>query len=486
LRSAHRGIERQRVWLGTAIPGDTVGNFGSGLELLSQRATYLYGEGNRYWYDTQPSVARTAADHAEGLRDRPEEVWGEIVSRLRTEQRSRGGFAGVHLAPDSSADVADTEDARLVILHPSRWHSKGDENSEAMRFAQDAFERRGSGQRTNRNMVVFLAPDGKRLEELNDSVRHYLAWTWVEQRKDDLNLTPQQVRQVETNRSRSGEAVTARVAQTYYWALVPEQLEPSAPPKITIEKADGANERLAERVTEKLTRAGLLTGSIAARSIRLELDQKLTAVWSKGHVAMGELWGYYCRYPYLTRLRDRTVLDDGASSALISFMWEQEAFALADSYDDTTGRYSGLTLPSGDAHFGQITDTTLLVVPEVAQRQLADTVPDAPTVASDEPGEQARAGEPIGDRSGAPAARSNPSNTRYFGVYKLDPERYGRDLARLGQEILMQLAAVEDAQLEITVEVHASSADGFPDDKVRTVLENARTLKFEQSGFEDD
>ena len=27
LRGAHRGIERQRVWLGTAIPGDTVGNF---------------------------------------------------------------------------------------------------------------------------------------------------------------------------------------------------------------------------------------------------------------------------------------------------------------------------------------------------------------------------------------------------------------------------------------------------------------------------
>ena len=85
-------------------------------------------------------------------------------------------------------------------------------------------------------MIVFLAPDGKRLEELNDSVRHYLAWTWIEQRKDDLNLTPQQVRQVETSRSRSGEAVTARVAQTYQWVLVPEQLEPSAPPKITIER----------------------------------------------------------------------------------------------------------------------------------------------------------------------------------------------------------------------------------------------------------
>jgi predicted AAA+ superfamily ATPase len=39
LRSAHRGVERQRIWLGTAVPGDTVGNFGSALDLLSQRAT---------------------------------------------------------------------------------------------------------------------------------------------------------------------------------------------------------------------------------------------------------------------------------------------------------------------------------------------------------------------------------------------------------------------------------------------------------------
>ena len=50
----------------------------------------------------------------------------------------------------------------------------------------------------------------------------------------------------------------------------------------------------------------------------------------------------------------------------------------------------------------------------------------------------------------------------------------------------MIVDAVEDAQLEITVEVQARSAAGFPEEKVRTVLENARTLKFRQSGFEDD
>ncbi len=482
LRSAHRGIERQRVWLGTAIPGDTVGNFGSGLELLTQRATYLYSEGSRYWYDTQPSVTRTASDRAEALRDRPEDVWAETVTRLRGEQRARGGFAGVHVAPDSSADVPDTEEARLVILHPRDPHTRGDDESAAMRFARDAFEHRGSGQRTNRNMVVFLAADRKRLEELDEAVRQFMAWAWIADHREELNLTPQQVRQVETNRTRSDEAVTARIAQTYHWVLVPEQPDPAAPPQMTVERAEGANERLAERVTDKLARAGLLTGMVAARALRLELDHRLPNVWSKGHVRVGEMWGYYCRYPYLTRMRDRGVLNDGVESALSSFAWEQEAFALADGYDEAAGRYTGLTLPGGDARFGQITDTTLLVAPDVANRQVVEP----PERGADEKQGTERRDETPRPTSPAPPSPPAPTNTRYFGVYKLDPERYGRDLSRLGQEILMQLAAAEDAQLDITVEVQARSAKGFSEDKVRTVLENARTLKFQQSGFEDD
>lgn len=74
------------MWLGVAIPGDTVGNFGSAVEVLAQRATYLYVEGARYWYDTQASVTRTAQDIADRLREHPEEVWAEVVRRLREHE----------------------------------------------------------------------------------------------------------------------------------------------------------------------------------------------------------------------------------------------------------------------------------------------------------------------------------------------------------------------------------------------------------------
>ncbi len=39
--------------------------------------------------------------------------------------------------------------------------------------------------------------------------------------------------------------------------------------------------------------------------------------------------------------------------------------------------------------------------------------------------------------------------------------------------------------LNVTIEIEATTPDGFDDAKVRTVSENAATLKFEQSGFEE-
>ena len=68
---------------------------------------------------------------------------------------------------------------------------------------------------------------------------------------------------------------------------------------------------------------------------------------------------------------------------------------------------------------------------------------------------------------------------------QVDPERYTRDFGRLYQEVIQHLAAPDDVDLEITVEIKAVKKNGYPDDKARIVSENARTLKFDQSGFED-
>jgi predicted AAA+ superfamily ATPase len=482
LQSAHKGIERQNVWLGAAIPGDTVGNFGSALQMLSDRATYLYVDGQRYWYDTQQSVSRTAKDYAERLH--PEDVWAEIERRLHAETRVRGDFVGVHVAPSSSGDVPDTEEARLVILGPTHAHTRNNDESAALRFARTCLETRGTGQRTNRNMLVFLAADSKRLEELDLAVRDFLAWQDINGRVAELNLSPQQASMAESRLANAEQAVTLRIAGTYHWALVPVQPQADRPLEWEVVKAEGSKERLAERTSDKLKTADLLRVVHGARVIRQDLSTALASVWEHGHVSVGELWSYHCRYPYLARLKNRSVLDEGVLGVLTEFTWELEGFALATGYDEAAGRYLGLALPHEDA-FGQITDTTLLVDPPLAKAQREAEHAAAGAATGEETGTTPTPGGSVEITVAEPEAEPIARNVRFYGVHKLDPERYGRDWTKIAQEVLQHLASVEDVQLEVHVEITATTLEGFPDDKVRIVTENAKVIKFEQFGFED-
>src|SRR5690606_33902918 len=65
------------------------------------------------------------------------------------------------------------------------------------------------------------------------------------------------------------------------------------------------------------------------------------------------------------------------------------------------------------------------------------------------------------------AAVPTPSNRRFFGVVRLEAERYGRDFNRVAQEIVQHLTAVDGTHIELTVEIKATNDEGFPADKVR-------------------
>ena len=74
-----------------------------------------------------------AREHADRLKDRPEETWAEILDRLKTrEQPVRGMFARVQIGPERSEDIPDEPAVRLVIMHPQYRHARGDVASSAM------------------------------------------------------------------------------------------------------------------------------------------------------------------------------------------------------------------------------------------------------------------------------------------------------------------------------------------------------------------
>ncbi|OHV00237.1 AAA family ATPase [Mycobacterium talmoniae] len=467
--SAHKGLETQRVFLGTAVPGDVPGNFHAALTQLADRATYFYSGSGKYWYDLQANITRTARDQADRLHK--EDVWAEIVRRLQGQARTRGDFAGVHVCPETNVDIPDTEEARLVILHPKVAHKRG-ADSVAKEFAYKATENRGTANRTNRNMLVYLAADEARLQELDTAARDYLGWTHVLANEADLDLTQNQKNQATQRRAQADQTVSGRLLQTFTWALIPSQPDPGAPFVVRETKVEGQSDSLADRVSRRLGSDGDLSVRQAATTIRLAIG-KVPKIWKGGHVSLGALWALYCQYPYMPRLRDRRVLDGGIVD--LPMLWQTDAFALATGYDEVTERYIGLWTPDDKAAAPPATDTLLLVRPDVAVKQRED-----------EPTPGPKPPEPPGP-PGPPGPPKPPIDiafpTRFYGVKTLSADKIALDFKNIADEVITHLRE-QGVNLTVRIEIEATDATGFDENKIRTVSENAKTLKFDQSGFE--
>ena len=106
------------------MPGESPATFGDALRRLAGAATYVYQDGNRFWYATQPTVTKLAEDRADELRRNPDKVAAELDLRLRADLQSKGDFQRIHPMPRSGADVPDDLDARLVVLPADYPYSK--------------------------------------------------------------------------------------------------------------------------------------------------------------------------------------------------------------------------------------------------------------------------------------------------------------------------------------------------------------------------
>ena len=62
--------------------------------------------------------------------------------------------------------------------------------------------------------------------------------------------------------------------------------------------------------------------------------------------------------------------------------------------------------------------------------------------------------------------------------------RLSSDAGLIGDEVIAHLAGLVGAKVTVTLEIEAEIPAGAPDNVVRTVTENSRTLKFTSQGFE--
>lgn len=471
------GIDDRSIRLGCAQPGEPISTFGDALRRLAERATFLYVNESRYWFSTKKSVSRLADDR--GAQLDIHDVWAKLVERLR-QDRKRGDFASVHIVPDGSIDVPDEMEARLVILGPERVHTKEEADSAARKFAEEILAQRGTSPRIYRNMLIFLAPDKQRLSDLEKAVRQYMAWDSILRDQEPLNLTVLQINQAETRRGQAEDAMKARIQETWIWSLVPAQPNPKAAIGWDEARVQG-QDTLALQTSRKLISRESLMTKLGPVRLKMVLDKYLWA--NVDHLHIKKLLEYCASYLYLPRLKNSDVLLDTIQAGIGELTGDN--FAYAGSYNEETKRYEGLVLTGGSSIV--IDSMSMVVKPDVAQKQVDNYKENSETLVGAQPGGAAEpgiGGEESGGKGGSESAEASLPK-EFFGSVDLDSNRLGREAGRIAEDVLQHLSTLPGAEVKVSLEIQATIPDGASDEVQRVITENCAVMKFKTHGFED-
>lgn len=462
------GIEISRVLLGAAQPGEQPVLYSEALRSLAAQLSFLHAEGERYRFDTKPTLNKMAMDRLSRVtREQAEGVLSERLSNSAVF-REQGAFARVHIAPRSGADAVDEPTARLVVLPPETGYQREtDTASAATEQAKKILDSRGASTRTHQNMLAFLAADTADVDKAIEQVRRFIVWDKIAQEgsNETLPLDRAQQKQAEASRDEHDSRVNLLLLEAYRWLFVPRI--PAENPTGEIEwnaqlLPTDADSAPASRAAKQMDGDGALISQWAPLHLKKLLDDLL---WQENdHVSLRKVWEDLTKYPYMPRLRDEQVLLEtvrqGARSA--------DFFGYAQGVEDN-GKYLGLVF--GDLPPSVVADgSSVLVRPEVAARQRPPVAPKPPKPQPTTPSEP----EPALPK-------------RFFGTIELNQDRMARHADQVIAEVVERIAAVEGAQVKVSIEieVEVNATDGFDDATQRTISENAAALGFEQASFEE-
>jgi hypothetical protein len=470
----NRGIDEKRVKLGCVLPGESPALFSDALRRLATSATFLYQDGTRYWYGTQPTVTKLAQDRAESLKGRPEAVLTEMERRLQALAQSTRYFAGVHVMPQDSAEIQDNASARLVVLGIDTPYTN-EPMSPAMDKACGLQLKRGNSPRIYQNSLVYLVPEKNRIQELEEAVRRYLAWKSIVDEKETLNLTPHLLNQATTQLKTADGSVESRIPEVYKLMLVPSQPTPQDTVVLKPIRATGGD-NIYHACHKKLLNDELLVVRLGGSRLRMELDR--VPLWQGNHVGIADLAEHFPRYVYLPRLSGTKVLHDAIMDGLQQTTWITDAFAYADSYDEVAKRYRGLQA-------GKIVSVSegnrgLLVKADVAKAQL-----DAETAVTPVVTPEGGAGPlPPGSGDTGPVAHGRTLPGFFHAHVELDADRISLKVGKIDENILAHLGALPGAKVKVVLHLEATAPGGIPENVQRAVKENAKTLKIDECGFQ--
>lgn len=479
-----RGLSTERVYLGCAQPGQSVGRYGDALHHLTNRLHYLYKGNERYWFDLRTNLRR----EMEGRRERfDEQDFQDELRRRLSREVQKGLFDAVHVFVPSG-DITDNEDLRLVVLPPSAPHKRKDRKSRAIDVATETLMKRGEDGRSHQNRLLFLAADYDVVSTLRDQTKRYLAWKSIVADADELNLDRHHERQAKESLSEADRRVAGAVTEAYKWLLAPAQeLSPQG--------------QLGEVFWEEATLPGGQGNTISAITKAALDNEWLVTQWAPVHLASWlerlywktsphcdarRVWQDSCKYLYLPRLTRRVVFEETIQEGIRHEDW----FGYADAHDESTG-YKGLLF--GREGKPYLTEGALLVTPAAARADIERKRPSSrPPQPQPGPAGHAPGG---GGMTGGGSSRGfaekavsapSPGPKRFYASIELDAMLGLAEYKEINDNVIAHLVQKLGANVTVRLDIEATHPDGFDTTLQRTVRENANTLGFATASFEDE
>jgi hypothetical protein len=214
--------------------------------------------------------------------------------------------------------------------------------------------------------------------------------------------------------------------------------------------------------------------------LRKNLDE--VPLWRKENVAVRQLIEDFAKYLYLPRLITPQTLLNSMTEGIKSLAWESETFAYAELYDEVRSEYKGVKV--GELVPLSMDDRGWILKPDVAKTALEKMAPKPSSHSASTGAIPPSVTTNPGSTSVTPMQQSHPK--RFYGTIELDPLRMTRDAGKVAEEVVAHLSGIVGANVKITLEISADIPDGVPDQTVRIVSENCRSLKFKNQDFESD
>lgn len=481
-----KGIQLERVLLGTVQPGQTVGVFEDVLKRLRDKLHYLYSDQDRFWLDTKPNLRREMESRKQNIDKLT--LHDELKRRVSNVFGRNSIFAGVHVFTNS-VDVPDDYGfgPRLVVLSPSEGYTKTDGNH-AINAAEKILAFRGDQPRQKRNRLIFFAPDTDIVGRLNEAGRTYLAWKEIvnDINEGKLNLDLFQAKLAKKNTESAEKMLQQMVRESYKWILCPMQF------KATDKSVDW------EAVAVSTNSANL----IQEIENRLREEQWIISEWSPIHLKSLLAQWYFkedvkdvnglkvyqdtCHYLYLPRLINDQVYRNAIGQGLES----NDFFGFASGKDGD--RYLGFCfgkggIPTLDGACVLIDKDTAI---EYRERTKPAPIPIQVAQPKDNPSTSSKDLKLSPSLQHQEAKTSSPIQTaikkQFYGNIDLDPVKAKMDFATIVDEVVQQFTAKLGVEVSISVEIQAKFKDGFDEAMQRTIKENCKVLRFSSSEFEEE